>query len=132
VVSEIIYTDHGSDFTSKHLEQVEIDLKIKFKLIAINSKYHAFNEHVKNLSSQHNNINFFVCYEKPNEEDKKNKNYNKESHIDLKWIQSVLPTNKANFYFCKPIPFIKATYGDRKQWNVHEENIHSEFFGPSG
>lgn len=28
VIPEIFYTDHGSDFTSIHLEQVAIDLKI--------------------------------------------------------------------------------------------------------
>ncbi len=28
-VPETLYTDHGSDFTSKHIEQVSIDLKIK-------------------------------------------------------------------------------------------------------
>ncbi|MDR3502815.1 MAG: transposase family protein [Legionella sp.] len=29
VVPETFYTDHGSDFTSKHIEQVCIDLKIR-------------------------------------------------------------------------------------------------------
>ncbi|WP_028399871.1 hypothetical protein [Ectobacillus panaciterrae] len=94
--------------------------------------HHAFREHVENLSSQHTNIKFLVCYEKPREEDKKNKNYDKEGYIDLKWLQSVLPTNTANFYFCGPIPFMKAIYGALRQWNIPEENIHYEFFGPSG
>lgn len=29
-IPEKFYTDHGSDFTSKHLEKVAIDLKIEF------------------------------------------------------------------------------------------------------
>ena len=28
-IPEVLYTDNGSDFTSKHLEQVEVDLKIR-------------------------------------------------------------------------------------------------------
>ncbi|PEF61489.1 hypothetical protein CON35_24995 [Bacillus cereus] len=28
-IPEIFYTDHGSDFTSKHLEQVAVDLKME-------------------------------------------------------------------------------------------------------
>lgn len=106
--------------------------EVYFIHAAINSKYQAFREHVENLSSQHTNIKFLICYEKPTEEDKKNRNYDKEGYVDLKWLQSVLPTNKANFHFCGPIPFMKAIYGALRQWNVPEGNIHYEFFGPSG
>ena len=106
--------------------------EIYFIHAAINSKYHAFRKHVEKVSAEYNNIKFFVCYEKPTEEDRQNKIYNKEGYIDLKWLQSVLPTNKADFYFCGPIPFMKAIYGSLKQWNVPEEAIHYEFFGPSG
>ena len=28
-IPEILYTDHGSDFTSQHIEQVAVDLKIR-------------------------------------------------------------------------------------------------------
>ena len=44
----------------------------------------------------------------------------------------MLPTRDVHFYFCGPIPFMKAFYGALKQWGVPEEQIHYEFFGPSG
>lgn len=34
-IPEKFYTDHGSDFTSKHLEQVAIDLKMELVFSAI-------------------------------------------------------------------------------------------------
>ncbi|QNF27038.1 NO-inducible flavohemoprotein [Metabacillus elymi] len=99
---------------------------------AINSEYHAFKDHVEKLSSEHDNIKSFVCYEKPTEDDQKNKNYDKEGYLDLNWLHSILPSNEASFYFCGPIPFMKAVYGALKQWQVSEEHIHYEFFGPAG
>jgi nitric oxide dioxygenase len=106
--------------------------EIYFIHAAINSKYHAFREYVEKLAFEHNNIKFLTCYEKPTEEDRKNKNYSKEGYIDLNWLQSVLSSNKGDFYFCGPVSFMKAIYGALKLWNVPEENIHYEFFGPSG
>ncbi|EEM58333.1 MULTISPECIES: NO-inducible flavohemoprotein [Bacillus cereus group] len=114
------------------LVDTKSEREVYFIHAAINSKYHAFREHVESLSSQHTNIKFLICYEKPTEEDKENKNYDKEGYINLKWLQSILSTNKANFYFCGSISFMKAIYGALKLWNVPEESIHYEFFGPSG
>jgi nitric oxide dioxygenase len=105
---------------------------IYFIHAAINGDYHAFKDHVKQRSSEKENIKSLVCYEKPTEEDRQNQSFDKEGFIDLEWLQSVLPSNEAKFYFCGPLPFMKAIYGALKKWNVPEENIHYEFFGPAG
>ena len=34
-IPEIFYTDHGSDFTSNHLEQVAVDLKINLVFLQL-------------------------------------------------------------------------------------------------
>ncbi|WP_332634062.1 NO-inducible flavohemoprotein [Halalkalibacter flavus] len=99
---------------------------------AINSTYHAFHEEIARITSEHENLNYFVSYESPTAEDQQAKNYQKEGHIDLPWLQSILKNNKADFYFCGPVPFMKAMNQALKEWNVPDERIHFEFFGPKG
>lgn len=106
--------------------------EVTFIHAAINSRYHAMGEHIAQLAANHNNVNYYVCYESPTEEDKARRNYDKEGYIDLDWLKSVLPHNQSKFYFCGPIPFMRAINRALKQWSVPEENIHYEFFGPAG
>ncbi|MGI6187212.1 MAG: nitric oxide dioxygenase, partial [Brevibacillus sp.] len=68
----------------------------------------------------------------PTEEDRAERRFDKEGFIDLPWLQSILPDNNADFYFCGPVPFMKNVYQALKDWGVPEERIHFEFFGPKG
>ncbi|MDQ6597324.1 NO-inducible flavohemoprotein [Bacillus salipaludis] len=99
---------------------------------AINSNMHAFKDHVNGLAAEHKNVKSFVIYEKPTETDHEMKNYDKEGFFTLEWLQSILPSNDADFYFCGPSPFMKVVNQSLKQWNVPEEQIHYEFFGSFG
>ncbi|WEG13802.1 NO-inducible flavohemoprotein [Pullulanibacillus sp. KACC 23026] len=98
---------------------------------AINSKFHAFKDHVEKLVSDHPQVKSFVIYEKPTEDDKQKKAYDKEGYIDLEWIQHHLPKD-ADFYFCGPEPFMRAVNRSLKEWGVPEDRIHYEFFGSFG
>jgi nitric oxide dioxygenase len=106
--------------------------KVTFIHAAINSSFHAFGSHVRELISQHSNINSFVVYQKPTEDDRFLQNFDKEGYVDLEWLKSVLADNQADFYFCGPVPFMQAIYRTLKQWGVPGERIHFEFFGPAG
>jgi nitric oxide dioxygenase len=106
--------------------------EVTFIHAAINSKVHAMREHVARLASEREHVRSFVCYEKPTDEDRKAGNFDKEGYIDLAWLQTVVPSPQADFYFCGPLPFMKAIYRSLKQWGVAEEAIHFEFFGPKG
>ncbi|MDT8861394.1 NO-inducible flavohemoprotein [Alkalihalobacillus sp. MEB130] len=106
--------------------------KIAYIHAAINSHYHAFNDEVTNLANQSEHIRYFVSYESPTENDKQTKIYHKEGFIDLPWLQSILQNNEADFYFCGPLPFMKAMNKALQEWNVPAERIHFEYFGPKG
>lgn len=108
------------------------DREIFYIHAAINSHFHAFKNHVNDLASEHKNIKSFTIYEKPSEEDKEMKNFDKEGYISLEWLQQILPGKEAEFYFCGPEPFMKAVNKDLKQWGVSEEHLHYEFFGSFG
>ncbi|MDL4839131.1 NO-inducible flavohemoprotein [Aquibacillus rhizosphaerae] len=98
---------------------------------AQNGAVHSFKETIQSLSEENAKINSYVIYSNPTAEDLKTKNYHKVGLIDLDWLQSVLPSNEAAFYFCGPDGFMKTVYQELKRWNVMPQDINFEFFGPS-
>ncbi|MEK5257431.1 NO-inducible flavohemoprotein [Paenibacillus sp. FSL F4-0125] len=94
---------------------------------AINGSLHAMKDRVADLAQSHPALSSYVCYESPGEGDK----CNRSGYIDLSWLQEIADVN-AEFYFCGPTPFMKAIYKALKEWQVPEERIHFEFFGPAG
>lgn len=105
--------------------------EVYFIHAAINSDYHALGEEVAALAQSHPHIHSYVCYQSPTEKDLAAQNFDKQGYIDLPWLQSILPSNEAEFYFCGPIPFMKVMNTALKNWNVPTERIHFEFFGPA-
>lgn len=98
---------------------------------ALNGRVHAFDEELRMLAERPS-FSYHICYESPSDEDRRHPHFGKEGRIDLAWMQSVIPTKDADFYFCGPVPFMKTVYRALKQWGVPEEHIHYEFFGPAG
>ncbi|MFB1051234.1 FAD-binding oxidoreductase [Paraliobacillus sp. JSM ZJ581] len=78
-------------------------------------------------AAQNGDMHAYTVYEKGETTD-----CDKVGLVDLPWLQSILPTNNASFYFCGPAPFMKAMNKALLDWNVKEEDIHFEFFGPQG
>ncbi|WP_080873923.1 NO-inducible flavohemoprotein [Oceanobacillus timonensis] len=95
-----------------------------------NSKVHAMREHVEALTKKHKHINAFICYAAPTKQDRIENRYDKEGFIDLDWLKTVLSDNKKDFYFCGPLPFLKAINDALKEWGVSEENRTYELFSP--
>ncbi|MGO4886342.1 NO-inducible flavohemoprotein [Anaerobacillus sp. MEB173] len=113
------------------LVEKQPERQVTFIHAAINSNFHAMHDHVKELANNHDNVNYYVCYDYPTEEDRANNVFDKEGYIDLAYLQSILKDNSADFYFCGPVPFMKSIKQALIEWNVPEEKIHFEFFGPA-
>ncbi len=105
--------------------------KVTFIHAAINGNYHALRGEVEQISTKNPNIKFYCCYETPTEEDRKLHMFDKEGYIDLEWLKTVTETNEADFYFCGPVPFMKVINHALMEWEIPEEQIHFEFFGPA-
>lgn len=101
--------------------------KVTYIHAAINGKLHAMKGTVEELSQSHSHLTSYVCYELPEEND----TFDKLGYMDLAWLQEVADPN-ADFYFCGPTPFMRAIYKALLEWNVPQERIHFEFFGPAG
>ncbi|NEW07971.1 NO-inducible flavohemoprotein [Paenibacillus sp. SYP-B3998] len=106
--------------------------QVTFIHAAQNGDMHAMRKHVEELASMYSQVAFHWCYQNPTVLDKAEQAYHKEGYIDLPWLQSVVPTKEASFYFCGPLPFMKVIHHALNVWEIPQENIHYEFFGPAG
>ncbi|HEK9102271.1 NO-inducible flavohemoprotein [Bacillus pfraonensis] len=105
--------------------------KVYFIHAALNSNVHAMKEHVQQIEKDYEQVEVYTCYSSPTEQDLQAKNFDKEGFVDLDWLQSIIPTNEADFYFCGPVPFMKHINKTLVEWEVSPEHIHYEFFGPA-
>lgn len=105
---------------------------VTFIHAAQNGNVHAMKKAVEEIAAKHPQVTVHWCYNHPTLRDRTMEAFHKEGYIDLPWLQSVVPTKDASFYFCGPIPFMKTIYNALKTMDIPEEDIHYEFFGPSG
>lgn len=105
---------------------------VTFIHAALNGEAHAMKKEVAALAADHPNLSVYYVYGKPASRDREQHAFHKEGYIDLEWLQSVVPTKDARFYFCGPVPFMKAVNGMLAAWGVAAADISYEFFGPSG
>ncbi|MEI5905522.1 NO-inducible flavohemoprotein [Bacillus spongiae] len=105
---------------------------VTFIHAALNSDVHAMAEHVNNIAKQHNNVKKYVAYSDPTTSDRAEKNYDKEGFVTLDTLKDLVHDNQSEFYFCGPVPFMKAIYRNIKELGIPQEQIHYEFFGPAG
>ncbi|MFD2617241.1 NO-inducible flavohemoprotein [Terrilactibacillus laevilacticus] len=52
--------------------------------------------------------------------------------IDSEWLEKLIESKDADFYFCGPTTFMSQIYNILIGWNVPESQINYEFFGPKG
>jgi nitric oxide dioxygenase len=114
------------------LAETNPNRQVAFIHAAQNGHLHAFRKQVEDLAQQHPQLTVYWCYEKPTEVDKAHISFHKEGYVDLAWLQRVVPTPASSFYFCGPIPFMKTVNGALREWGIPAEDVHYEFFGPSG
>ncbi|ABS21496.1 MULTISPECIES: NO-inducible flavohemoprotein [Bacillus cereus group] len=113
------------------LTEREMDRDVYFIHAALNSKVHAMKEHVQKVAESKERVKVYTCYSAPTKQDVQAENFEKEGLIDLAWLQSIIPSNEAEFYFCGPVPFMKHINAVLLEWGVPADRIHYEFFGPA-
>lgn len=106
--------------------------QVTFIHAAQNGQLHAFKGHIEELALQHPALNVYWCYDKPTASDRAENTFHREGYMTLDWLQSVVPTSAASFYFCGPVPFMRTINNALREWGIPEEDRHFEFFGPAG
>ncbi|MGZ4160485.1 MAG: NO-inducible flavohemoprotein [Neobacillus sp.] len=115
----------------KTVVEVQPERKVTFIHAAANGNVHALREEVETLSVL-NQVNPFFFYDSPTEEDRLNNRFDVEGYVTLEWLKENVSYQDADFYFCGPVPFMKAINRSLRELGVNEEKIHFEFFGPMG
>lgn len=95
-----------------------------------NSQTHSFKDHLQQIVNEHQHIKSFVVYGAPTEADRTSGHFDKEGYVGLDFLQSIVPSKEANFYFCGPIPFMEAINEALNKWSVSKDRIHYEVFSP--
>ena len=112
------------------LTKKEPNRPVVFIHATANSSTYALKKEVEEAVTHHKHVQSFVSYNRPLNEDKEAKNFDKEGYIDLDWLKSILTSNEADFYYCGPIPFMKTVHQSLKDWGVPKERLHYEVFNP--
>lgn len=113
------------------LVETEPERQVTFIHAARNGLSHALRNEVELLARKNPQISVYWCYEAPTAEDQEGDIYHKAGFIDLPWLQSKIPSKDASYYFCGPLPFMKAVNSALSEWEVPGSDIHFEFFGPA-
>jgi nitric oxide dioxygenase len=113
----------------KTVVEVQPEREVTFIHAAQNSGVHALKDEV-DMIAEKENVNSFVFYNSPTEEDLQHHNFDFEGYVSKNWLKDNVEIQNADFYFCGPTPFMKAIYLSLKELGVEEKRIHFEFFGP--
>ncbi|MDQ0199724.1 NO-inducible flavohemoprotein [Neobacillus ginsengisoli] len=113
----------------KTVGEIQPERKVTFIHAAQNGNVHALREEVEELSALENITSFFF-YDSPTEEDRLNNNFDVEGYVTGEWLKENVTTLDTDFYFCGPVPFMRAINRSLKDLGINEERIHFEFFGP--
>jgi len=105
--------------------------KVTFVHAAANAKVHALREEVETAAKQ-DNVEAFFFYDSPSAEDREQQRFDVEGFVTREWLKENAIKEDADYYFCGPVPFMKAMNENLRALGVMEENIHFEFFGPKG
>ncbi|SEU09805.1 nitric oxide dioxygenase [Salinibacillus kushneri] len=108
--------------------EMQPEREVVFIHAARSGKFHAMRDKVREIDTANEQVKSYFVYEKPEETDEGL--YDREGYVDYEWLESILPTNDAAFYFCGPKGFMKAVYQHLLKYEVDEEDIHFEIFGP--
>src|SRR5690606_11257905 len=74
--------------------------KTTFIQAAINGNVHAFRDDVKEIEANNDLIQAYFCYEKPTEEDKMEKRFDKSGYITADWLNELITDKESIVYMC--------------------------------
>ena len=94
------------------------------------SDQHAFKSEVQSLKESHNHINSFVWYNKVNDTDTLNQDYDFAGLMNFDSVKDHILDPQAKYYFCGPVGFMQHVANQLLELGVNQEQLHYECFGP--
>lgn len=104
---------------------------VVFVHAALGQAYHAFREHVNEVTRTHPNVRKVVFYTDVTAEDRPGEHHDVAGLIRLEALRPLLPGGDAEFYSCGPEGFTKAVEDILDRLDVPAARRFTETFGPS-
>ncbi|TCI90630.1 NO-inducible flavohemoprotein [Tenacibaculum sp. M341] len=102
---------------------------ITFIQCVLNSEHQVFDIE---LNNQFNDASQFVkVFSAPLVTDVIGENYDYKGFFNSQILKDLQISNNSDFYFCGPTPFMSCVLKELEEFNVKNENINYEFFGPA-
>lgn len=93
-----------------------------------NRNTHAFAEHIHCLKRDFPELTAVTFYDDLSDA-RQGIDYDHSGYITADWLEHYCPED-AEYYFCGPLPFMKAIYQQLKDRNIDDDRLHYEVFGP--
>lgn len=101
--------------------------RIEFIHAALNSRVHAFREHVDTLAQNHAQIRPFYIYNEALPGDRPHAH----GLISTELLKERLPADcDVDLYFLGPKPFMRSAFQIAQELRIPQGQVHYEFFGP--
>ncbi|AUU22335.1 NO-inducible flavohemoprotein [Aeromonas caviae] len=112
-----------------HLLAEGPDMDIRWLHACEHGAHHAFRDEIRAKSRQHGKLESRIWYREPREQDVKGEDYDFSGTLALEQVTDLIPAN-AHYYFCGPVPFMKAVKAQLENVGVPAGRMHYEVFGP--
>jgi nitric oxide dioxygenase len=106
------------------------DRKIIFIHACLHEKVQPFRNALDDLAAAHDNLTIHTRYSEPVPDKIIRSAAATEGFVDGALIESLVRGRDADYYFCGPKPFMISIYNQLAMWDIPENQVHFEFFGP--
>ena len=113
----------------KHLLASDNQRPIRYLHAARHGGVHAMKEEVRQLASQHQQLQHTVFYEAPQAADQAGLDFHHAGRIDAKAIAGHALQHDADYYLCGPVAFMQQQQQLLRHAGVDAARIHMEVFG---
>jgi nitric oxide dioxygenase len=96
-----------------------------------NRSQHAFGKQIRETASRRPDVKAVIFYDEVKQDDIQGEHHDEEGFIDASMLEHHLPTLDADFYFCGPLPFLKAIEDALDSLSVPKHRRNSEAFSPA-
>jgi nitric oxide dioxygenase len=95
-----------------------------------NRAQHAFGETIREIAQSRSNLKAVIFYNEVEEDDIRGVHHDESGYIDADMLKRHLSTVDADFYFCGPVPFLRAIERALDALGVPLDRRRSEAFAP--
>ncbi|MBB1487590.1 FAD-binding oxidoreductase [Oceanospirillum sediminis] len=88
-------------------------------------------EPLRQKARQHEHLHVVICHSAPLADEMKGRDFDIAGRISVELLKQCLPSNNYQFYICGPGTMMSALTQQLTDWQVPENDILSEAFGPS-